>query len=115
MEQNLGLAGNKQDQDVSMEVHSQLSSNPDQTSKKRCEADTRCPMCLCFDEDCGHLFFKCKLVNELGKLLDLEELRQSLAGMDSALEATSEHELLFFCGVGGQPGIGQIRVVGWAR
>jgi hypothetical protein len=51
--------------------------------------DTRCPVCLGFDEDCGHLFFKCKLVKELWRLLDLEELRQNLAGMDSALEATS--------------------------
>jgi hypothetical protein len=49
--------------------------------------DTRCLVCLRFDEDCGHLFFKCKLVKELWRLLDLEELRQNLAGVDSALEA----------------------------
>jgi hypothetical protein len=51
--------------------------------------DKRFPVCLRFDEDCGHLFFKCKLVKELWRLLDLEELRQNLAGMNSALEATS--------------------------
>jgi hypothetical protein len=40
--------------------------------------DTRCPMCSRLDEDCGHLFLKCKYVKECWRSLNLEDYRQLL-------------------------------------
>jgi hypothetical protein len=35
--------------------------------------ETICPMCNRLDEDCGHLFFKCKQVKECWRIINLEE------------------------------------------
>ncbi|GJN20387.1 hypothetical protein PR202_gb07758 [Eleusine coracana subsp. coracana] len=51
--------------------------------------DTRCPVCLRFDEDCGHLFSKCKIAKDLWRRFDLEDLRVAMMGMNSAFEAVS--------------------------
>jgi hypothetical protein len=37
--------------------------------------NTRCPMCNRLDEDCRHLFFKCKRAKECSRMLNLEEYR----------------------------------------
>uniref|UniRef100_A0A0D9XUM4 RNase H type-1 domain-containing protein n=1 Tax=Leersia perrieri TaxID=77586 RepID=A0A0D9XUM4_9ORYZ len=38
------------------------------------EVNTRCPMCERLNEDCGHLFFKCKKAKEYERRLNLEEI-----------------------------------------
>lgn len=39
------------------------------------ELDTKCVMCNRLDEDGGHLFLKCKLVKQLWRELNLEDVR----------------------------------------
>jgi len=46
--------------------------------------DPKCPVCNRFDEDGGHLFFKCKTVRHIWSHLQLETERVKLASMDSA-------------------------------
>jgi hypothetical protein len=45
-----------------------------------------CPVCGRYDEDGGHLYFKCKIIRQVWHLLDLEEERDILARMSSAKE-----------------------------
>ncbi|XP_066341757.1 uncharacterized protein [Miscanthus floridulus] len=45
--------------------------------------DPKCPVCERFDEDGGHLFFKCKTVRHVWNQLQLETERAMLASMDS--------------------------------
>ena len=45
--------------------------------------DPKCPVCEPFDEDGGHLFFKCKTVRHVWNQLQLETERAMLASMDS--------------------------------
>jgi len=40
--------------------------------------DTLCPVCKRFDEDCGHLFFKCKKAKECWQAMNLEHVRAEL-------------------------------------
>jgi ribonuclease HI len=42
------------------------------------DVDTRCPLCFRFDEDGGHIFLKCKLVKQLWRQLQLEDVREEL-------------------------------------
>nr|AAM18736.1 putative reverse transcriptase [Oryza sativa Japonica Group] len=42
------------------------------------DVDTRCVMCGRYNEDAGHLFFKCKPVKKVWQALNLEELRSML-------------------------------------
>jgi len=46
--------------------------------------DTRCCMCGRFDEDGGHLLFKCKEVRKVWRELNLEQARCRLAEAQSA-------------------------------
>lgn len=46
----------------------------------------RCVMRDKVEEDCCHLFFKCKFVKELWRCAGLEEVRQRLHGCESAME-----------------------------
>ena len=48
--------------------------------------DTRCPICYRFDEDCGHLFFKCKKVKECWRGLCMEHIRELLQTCRSGKE-----------------------------
>ncbi|KAK3141994.1 hypothetical protein QOZ80_4BG0340840 [Eleusine coracana subsp. coracana] len=43
------------------------------------KTDTICPVCSRFDEDCGHLFFKCKHARACWRLLNMEHVRSVLA------------------------------------
>jgi hypothetical protein len=52
--------------------------------------DTRCPVCWRFDEDPGHLFFKCKEGRLCWRLLNMEEIRIELMAQTSA-KAVLEH------------------------
>jgi hypothetical protein len=58
--------------------------------RRKLKTETLCPMCNRLDEDCGHLFFKCKGAQECWRALHLEELRCTLAncmsGKDVALK-----------------------------
>jgi hypothetical protein len=47
-------------------------------AKRGIKKGTRCPMCSRLDEDCGHLFLKCKYVKECWRSLNLEDYRQLL-------------------------------------
>ncbi|WVZ82140.1 hypothetical protein U9M48_029438, partial [Paspalum notatum var. saurae] len=55
-------------------------------AKRGIETDTKCPMCARPDEDCGHLFLKCKFVKQIWGNLDLEEQRLVLIDQKSALD-----------------------------
>jgi len=48
--------------------------------------DTICPMCKRLDEDCGHLFFKCKYVKKCWRLMNLEGARVELMKCQSGKE-----------------------------
>ena len=47
-------------------------------ARKGVKIDTVCPMCNCLDEDCGHLFFKCKRVKQCWPQMNLENIRVML-------------------------------------
>ncbi|OQU89062.1 hypothetical protein SORBI_3002G141050 [Sorghum bicolor] len=54
--------------------------------RRRIKTETLCPMCNKLDEDCGHLFFKCKGARECWRALHMEELRCTLANCGSGME-----------------------------
>jgi hypothetical protein len=54
----------------SLSVHRNLA--------RRGMKETICPMCNKLDEDCSHLFLKCKQVKECWKIINLEEYRKLL-------------------------------------
>jgi hypothetical protein len=78
-------------------------------ARRGVDIDSRCLVCLRLDEDCGHLFFKCKKVKSCWRLLNLEnvgmelELKQFLSY--GSLISTCNLKLLFSYGDGGQQGI----------
>lgn len=41
--------------------------------RRKFKMETICPMCKRFDEDCGHIFFKCKNAREGWRLLQMED------------------------------------------
>lgn len=51
---------------------------------------TICPMCRRLDEDCGHLFFKCKRACDGWRILQTEETRSSLVQWKSGKEVTQK-------------------------
>jgi hypothetical protein len=59
-------------------------------ARRGVDIDTRCPMCLRLDEDCGHLFFKCKNVKLCWRLLNLENVRMELVNCQSGSETISK-------------------------
>jgi hypothetical protein len=48
--------------------------------------DTICPVCNRLDEDCAHLFFKCKKIRACWQILNLEDKRQMLVQCKSGIE-----------------------------
>lgn len=50
------------------------------------DVDTRCPVCWRLDEDGGHLFVKCKLVERCWRALNLDHIRLQLADQKRAKE-----------------------------
>lgn len=50
------------------------------------KTETICPLCARFDEDCGHLFFKCKQATECWRVLNLDQLRTKLMLCQSGRE-----------------------------
>jgi hypothetical protein len=50
------------------------------------DLDTRCAVCERFNEDGGHLFFKCKYVKPVWQELNLDTIREVLATKQSARE-----------------------------
>lgn len=53
--------------------------------RKGVEADTRCIVCKRLFEDVGHMFFNCKEVKRLWRVLDMEDVRLRLADCGSPL------------------------------
>jgi hypothetical protein len=58
-------------------------------ARRGVDIDTRCPMCERLDEDCGHLFFKCKFVRRCWRLMDMEDIRTEMMKCRSGLETCS--------------------------
>jgi len=58
-------------------------------ARRGIKLDTICPMCRRLDEDCGHLFFKCKCVKECWRVLNYENVRAMLEGCKSGVETNS--------------------------
>ena len=54
--------------------------------RKGMKIDTNCCMCGRFDEDGGHLLFKCKNVKEAWRALNLEVVRCDLAQAETAMD-----------------------------
>jgi ribonuclease HI len=52
-------------------------------AKRGIQLDTLCPVCRRFDEDLGHLFFKCKSMRLCWQLLNLEGMRELLLSQGS--------------------------------
>jgi len=70
-------------------AHNSLAHKMNIKSKK-ISLDTRCPVCLKYDEDGAHCFFKCKEVRKVWRELGLETLRLKLANLLSAVEVVAE-------------------------
>ena len=58
-------------------------------ARKGVKIDTVCPMCNCLDEDCGHLFFKCKRVKQCWRQMNLENIRVMLEQCRKGTEVMS--------------------------
>jgi len=56
-------------------------------ARKGMRIDTICPVCERTNEDGGHLFFKCRLVERVWQALKLERERAALARLQSARDA----------------------------
>lgn len=54
--------------------------------RRKMDVDTRCVVCQRFDEDVGHLFFKCKEARRAWSLMNLEHHRIALAVMVNPME-----------------------------
>jgi hypothetical protein len=59
-------------------------------ARRGVDIDTRCPMCLRLDEDCGHLFLKCKKLKLCWGLLNLENVWMELMNCQSGTETISK-------------------------
>jgi hypothetical protein len=70
-------------------AHNSLAHKMNIKSKK-ISLDTRCPVCLRYDEDGAHCFFKCKEVRKVWRELGMEDLRLKLANLLSAMEVVAE-------------------------
>jgi hypothetical protein len=69
------------------------------------DLDTKCPVCRRMDEDCGHLFFKCKFAKLCWRLMNMEfiriELMKCRSGVDTIgkiweLEETIQLKVIIF-------------------
>jgi hypothetical protein len=58
--------------------------------RRKVKTKTWCPMCKRLDEDCGHIFFKCKKARECWRELQMEEARCSLAQCKSGKEVAKK-------------------------
>jgi hypothetical protein len=58
--------------------------------RRKVKTKTWCPMCKRLDEDCGHIFFKCKKARECWRELQMEEARCSLAQCKSGKEVAEK-------------------------
>uniref|UniRef100_A0A0A9QEY0 Uncharacterized protein n=1 Tax=Arundo donax TaxID=35708 RepID=A0A0A9QEY0_ARUDO len=56
---------------------------------KGLDLDTRCPVCFRFDEDGGHILFKCKYAKRIWRELLLDEHRTVMVGFQSSKEVIS--------------------------
>jgi hypothetical protein len=54
--------------------------------RRKIKTETLCPMCNRLDEDCDHLFFKCKGAQECWRAMNMEDLRCTLANCGSGME-----------------------------
>ena len=52
--------------------------------------DTICPVCRKVDEDCGHLFFKCKYAKLCWCLMNMEEIRAELVNCQSGVKTINK-------------------------
>jgi hypothetical protein len=55
-------------------------------ARRGIKTETVCPVCYRLDEDCGHLFFKCKRARECWRTMNLEHVRIELESCASGQE-----------------------------
>ena len=55
-------------------------------ARRGVKTETVCPVCYRLDEDCGHLFFKCKMAKECWRMMNLEHIRAELEQCRSGKE-----------------------------
>jgi hypothetical protein len=58
-------------------------------ARRGIQLDALCPLYCRLDEDCGHLFFKCKRIKECWRALESEHVRVMLEGCKSGKETIS--------------------------
>jgi ribonuclease HI len=52
--------------------------------------DTIYPICKRLDEDCGHIFFKCKYVKQCWRFMNMEDVRSDLMKCQSGIETINK-------------------------
>ncbi|GJM98090.1 hypothetical protein PR202_ga15066 [Eleusine coracana subsp. coracana] len=68
------------------------NSLPNRVNLKRRKVNTEssCPICKRFDEDYGHLFFKCKTVKAWWQVMGLDHIRNEMASCQSGREVMQQ-------------------------
>jgi hypothetical protein len=59
-------------------------------ARRGVKLDTICPVCRRLDEDCGHIFFKCKFAKKCWRLLNMEDIRSELVSCQSGFEVINK-------------------------
>lgn len=59
-------------------------------ARRGVKLDTICPVYSRLDEDCRHIFFKCKFAKMCWHLLNMEDIRSELASCQSGLEVINK-------------------------
>ncbi|WVZ60116.1 hypothetical protein U9M48_010177 [Paspalum notatum var. saurae] len=58
-------------------------------ARRGIKTETACPLCFRLDEDCGHLFFKCKKAKQCWRAMNLEHVRADLELCKSGKETVA--------------------------
>ncbi|WVZ54295.1 hypothetical protein U9M48_005117 [Paspalum notatum var. saurae] len=58
-------------------------------ARRGIKTETACPLCFRLDEDCGHLFFKCKKAKQCWRAMNLEHVRANLELCKSGKETVA--------------------------
>ena len=59
-------------------------------ARRGVQLDTLCPACKRLDEDCGHIFFKCKYVKHCWRHMNMEDVRVELLNCQSGKETINK-------------------------
>ena len=59
-------------------------------ARRGVQLDTICPVCKRLDEDCRHIFFKCKYVKKCWQAMNMEDVRVELMNCQSRMETINK-------------------------